>query len=118
MSNTIGVDDLLAQMRAMSLQAKGIQNTIAKPELSGVEGVNSTDSKNAFATVLKNSVDKVNETQMQTNQLQQAFQNGDPNVQISEVMMAMQKSNISFQAMVQVRNKIIQAYQEIMNMPV
>jgi len=118
MSNTIGVDDLLAQMRAMSLQAKGLQNTIAKPEVGNLEGVNNTETKNAFSSVLKNSIEQVNETQMQTSKLQEAFQNGDPNVQISEVMLAMQKSNVSFQAMVQVRNKIVQAYQEIMNMPV
>ena len=118
MSNTIGVDDLLAQMRAMSLQAKGLQDSIAKPQMGNLEGVNNTENKNAFASVLKNSVDKVNETQMQSNKLAEAFQKGDPNVQISEVMVAAQKSNVSFQAMLQVRNKIIQAYQEIMNMPV
>jgi flagellar hook-basal body complex protein FliE len=43
---------------------------------------------------------------------------GDPNVQVSEVMVAMQKSNVSFQAMLQVRNKLVSAYQEIMNMQV
>ena len=64
------------------------------------------------------SVDKVNETQMDSKKLADAFQAGDPNVQVSEVMVALQKSNVSFQAMLQVRNKLVSAYQEIMNMQV
>ena len=121
-NNTIGVNDLLAQMRAMADQTKGIQNTLTKPAMNTVagidKGVTAIDTENAFSTLLKNSINKVNDTQMQTNKLQEAFQKGDPDVQIAEVMLAMQKSNVSFQAMVQVRNKIVQAYQEIMNMPV
>ena len=122
MSNTIGVNDLLAQMREMSSQVKGLQNTISTPNLNGLnqsggEGVNKVDTQNA-SSVLKNSINKVNDSQMQSNKLAEAFQNGDPNIQVSEVMIAMQKSNVSFQAMLQVRNKIIQSYQEIMNMPV
>jgi len=118
MSNTIGVDDLLAQMRAMKDQVQGLQSPIKNIGLNAENGIDKTDTKNTFSSVLKDSVDKVNETQMQTNKLAEAFQKGDPNVQVTEVMLAMQKSNVSFQAMVQVRNKIIQAYQEIMNMPV
>lgn len=123
MSNTIGVNDLLAQMREMSAQVKGLQNTISTPSLNNiglnnVEGVNKPDTQNAFSSVLKNSINKVNDSQMKSDKLAEAFQNGDPNIQVSEVMIAMQKSNVSFQAMLQVRNKIIQAYQEIMNMPV
>ena len=125
MSNTIGVNDLLAQMREMSSQMKGLQNTIGAPNsndikmgVNNVEGVSKTDTKDAFSSLLKNSINKVNDSQMQSNKLAEAFQNGDPNVQVSEVMIAMQKSSVSFQAMLQVRNKIIQAYQEIMNMPV
>lgn len=123
MSNTIGVNDLLAQMREMSAQVKGLENTISTPNLNGInqnigEGVNKTDTQNGFSSLLKSATNKVNDAQMHSDKLAQAFQNGDPNVKISEVMIASQKSNISFQAMLQVRNKIIQAYQEIMNMPV
>lgn len=123
MSNTIGVNDLLAQMREMSSQMKGMENSISipavnNPGINNIEGVNKTDTQSAFSSVLKNSINKVNDSQMQTDKLAEAFQNGDPNIQVSEVMIAMQKSNVSFQAMLQVRNKIIQAYQEIMNMPV
>lgn len=107
MNNTINPDTLLAQMRAMAEQAQGKQ-------------VNSTEApaESEFANLLKQSVDKVNETKLDANRLQEAFQKGDPNVQISEVMVAMQKSSVSFQAMLQVRNKLVSAYQEIMNMQV
>ena len=125
MSNTIGVNDLLAQMREMSSQMDGLKNTIGAPNsndikmgVNNVEGVSKADTKDAFSSLLKNSINKVNDSQMQSNKLAEAFQNGDPNVEVSEVMIAMQKSSVSFQAMLQVRNKIIQAYQEIMNMPV
>jgi len=118
MSNTIGVNDLLAQMRAMQSQVQGLQVPVKKIDVNAIEGGGEVDAKNGFSSILKNSIDKVNDTQMQSNKLQEAFQNGDPNVQVSEVLVAMQKSSVSFQAMVQVRNKITQAYQEIMNMPV
>ncbi|MCW8899761.1 MAG: flagellar hook-basal body complex protein FliE [Gammaproteobacteria bacterium] len=107
MNNTINPDTLLTQMRAMAAQAQG-----KSAETSSAAG------QSDFSELLKQSVDKVNETQADSKKLQEAFQAGDPNVQVSEVMVAMQKSNVSFQAMLQVRNKLVSAYQEIMNMQV
>ena len=107
MSNTINPDTLLMQMRAMAAQAQG-----KTTETTGAAG------QSDFSNLLKQSVDKVNETQLETKKLQEAFQTGDPNVNVSEVMVAMQKSNVSFQAMLQVRNKLVSAYQEVMNMQV
>ena len=91
MSNTINPDTLLTQMRAMASQAQG------KSTETGAAG------QSDFSNLLKQSVAKVNETQVETSKLQEAFQAGDPNVNVSEVMVAMQKSNVSFQAMLQVR---------------
>jgi flagellar hook-basal body complex protein FliE len=108
MNNTINADTLLTQMRAMAAQAQG-QSTSAS---------NANTGQSDFSDILKQSVDKVNEAQLDSKKLQDAFQMGDPNVQVSEVMVAMQKSNVSFQAMLQVRNKLVSAYQEIMNMQV
>lgn len=107
MNNTINADTLLTQMRAMAAQAQG-QTT----------ATNSTAGQADFSDILKQSVDKVNETQMSASKLAGAFQAGDPNIQVSEVMVALQKSNVSFQAMLQVRNKLVSAYQDIMNMQV
>jgi len=107
MNNTINPDTLLTQMRAMAAQAQGKSTE-----------TNSATGQSDFSELLKQSVEKVNETQADSKKLQDAFQAGDPNVQVSEVMIAMQKSNVSFQAMLQVRNKLVSAYQEIMNMQV
>lgn len=110
MSNaTISPDALLAQMRAM---AEAAQGQSAKP--AAAEGAPQAD----FADLLKQSIEKVNMTQQEADRLTTAFQNGDPNVQLADVMVALQKSNVSFQAMIQVRNKLVNAYQEIMNMQI
>jgi flagellar hook-basal body complex protein FliE len=68
--------------------------------------------------MLKSSVDSVNNVQQQAASLASAFEAGEPNIDLANVMVAMQKANISFQAMVQVRNKLVSAYQEVMNMQV
>jgi flagellar hook-basal body complex protein FliE len=109
MNNTINADTLLTQMRAMAAQAQGQTNASSESNAAG---------KPDFSDILKQSVDKVNETQMNATKLADAFQAGDPNVNVSEVMVAMQKSSVSFQAMLQVRNKLVNAYQDIMNMQV
>ena len=106
-TNGINPDALLAQMRAMAAAA---QSKPAAPTTSEVQG--------EFADLLKQSINKVNETQQESTRLADAFQNGDPNVKMSEVMIALEKSNVSFQAMLQVRNKLVSAYQEIMNMQI
>lgn len=107
MSNTISPDALLAQMRAMMEQAQGLPKMPAPVE-----------TQNGFSNLFNQAVNAVNDTQQQANKLATAFQQGDPNVQMSEVMLALQKSNVSFTAMVEVRNKLVSAYQEIMNMQV
>ena len=110
MSNTITPDALLAQMRAMIEQSQG-QSVGQTSQV----GQNSGDS---FSNVLKSAVDTVHTNQQQASKLTEAFQKGDPNVQMSEVMVSLQKANVSFQAMVEVRNRLVSAYQEIMNMQV
>jgi len=67
---------------------------------------------------LKASLDSVASAQNQSNKLGERFTSGDDSVNLSEVMISMQKASISFQATVQVRNKLVSAYQEMMNMQV
>lgn len=103
----IDVNQLLIQMRAMAAQVGGQS---AAPAAEGGQA--------DFGSLLKQSVDSVNEAQQNAGKLAEAFEVGDPKVDLAEVMVALQKANISFQAMTQVRNKLVSAYQEIMNMPV
>lgn len=77
-----------------------------------------TAAKPGFADALKASLDQVNEAQQKAGALGQRFSLGEDNVNLSDVMISMQKANISFQAAVQVRNKLVSAYHDIMNMQV
>ena len=103
----MNVSQLLAQMRSMESVAKSAPVTQGE----GPAAVN-------FSDMLKTSIDKVNDVQMNAGQLSTAFQQGDPDVALSDVMISMQKASVSFQAMLQVRNKLVNAYTDIMNMPV
>ena len=71
-----------------------------------------------FATMLKAALDQVNSAQQDARQLTQQFELGDPNTNLQDVVLSLQKASLSFQTMVQVRNKLVTAYQEIMNMQV
>ncbi len=71
-----------------------------------------------FAELLKASVNGVNEIQSSASELAEAFERGDDAVGLPEVMIAIQKASLSFQAMTEVRNRLVSAYQEIMNMPI
>lgn len=71
-----------------------------------------------FQSVLKTSLDQVNQIQLQSQQLAQRFEMGDSNVSLSDAMISLQKSSIALQQTVQVRNKLVSAYQEIMAMGV
>lgn len=71
-----------------------------------------------FKTMFGSAVNTVNEQQKSAAQLATRFEQGDPSIDLPEVMIALQKSSVSFQAMTQVRNKLVEAYKDIMNMPV
>ena len=71
-----------------------------------------------FQTMFSNAIDGVNEKQMESASLAKRFERGDPQVDLPEVMIAAQKASVSFEAMKEVRNKLVEAYKDIMNMPV
>ena len=106
MNATQGIDQLLGQMRAASALAGGQDSSSAAT--GGVD----------FAALLKASLEQVNGSQQDSANLAKAFEQSDPNANLQDVMVSLQKANISFQTMVQVRNKLVTAYQEVMNMPV
>lgn len=73
------------------------------------------EAQESFATILKDSLEKVNETQIQSDEMTQKLINGD-DVELHDVMISAQKANITLQATLEVRNKAVEAYQEIMRM--
>lgn len=104
--STPAIDGLLAQMR-VTAAAAGLRQNQAAP-------VPKTD----FANVLKSSLDNVAKAQESSKNMQEAFILGDDRVTLSDTMIEAQKSSVKFQIAVQVRNKAVQAYSEIMNMQV
>ena len=103
------IDGMLAQLRAGAALAAG------RPQQSvAAAGAKST----GFDNVLKATLDQVNSTQVAATKLARDFELGSSDVNLTDVMTSMQKANISFQATVQVRNKLVSAYHDIMNMPI
>lgn len=107
--DTQGIDQLLSQMRAASALASGGDANAA----SGVAAGGAD-----FASMLKSSIDEVNGAQQEASQLSKDFELGAPGANLQDVMVSLQKANVSFQTMVQVRNKLVSAYQEVMGMQV
>jgi flagellar hook-basal body complex protein FliE len=70
----------------------------------------------SFLSALKSSLDQVSNGQIQASQLGQKFEKGQGNVDLNDVMVAMQKANVNFQGAIQVRNRMVSAYHDIMNM--
>ena len=103
------IDLMVNQLRAVAAQATG---PAAGP--ASAPGVPSQD----FATLLQSAVDEVNNAQMDARQLTRQFETGTPEVNLQDVVLSLQKASLSFQTMVQVRNKLVTAYQEVMNMQV
>lgn len=71
-----------------------------------------------FSAMLKSAIDEVNGAQVDAKQLTSQFEAGAPDVNLQDVVLSLQKASLSFQTMVQVRNKLVTAYQEVMSMQV
>jgi len=78
-----------------------------------VPGVGKPD----FTDMVRNAVSEVNQTQLHSRELQTAYERGEP-IPLHEVVLGMQKSSLAFEATLQVRNKVLKAYEDILNMPV
>jgi flagellar hook-basal body complex protein FliE len=109
--DTSGIDRMLSQLRTAQALASRKPQVKEAAEPAGEGG-------GGFASALKTSLSEVAKTQNQAEQLQKSFTVGDPNTNLQDVVVAMQKSNIAFTQAVQVRNKLVQAYHDIMNMQV
>ena len=115
-TNRPDINAVLTQMREMQalVQQQPVSPTGAEGNTIGEGG----PAKPDFGNMLKNAVDSVNEVQQQSGALATAYQKGDPEVSLSQVMVASQKASVSFQATMEVRNKLVEAYKEIMSMPI
>uniref|UniRef100_UPI00333FA385 flagellar hook-basal body complex protein FliE n=1 Tax=Castellaniella defragrans TaxID=75697 RepID=UPI00333FA385 len=103
------VENMLAQMRAVTRAAQGL------PAQAGASGVS---GQGGFAAELARSLERVSGAQNAANAQARAFQMGEPGIALNDVMIDLQKANLAFQATVQVRNRLVDAYKEIANMAV
>ncbi len=87
-------------------------------EVAGVRKAEGVKEVPSFATLLKQAIDNVNGHQQSANNLRERYELGDPDVDITNVMISAQKASVSFEAMTQVRNRLVGAYQEVMRMPI
>ncbi|MDB5867234.1 MAG: flagellar hook-basal body complex subunit FliE [Betaproteobacteria bacterium] len=108
--DTSGIDRMLSQLRTAQALASRKPQAAKEVEPAGNQG--------EFASVLKTSLSEVARTQNEAAALSKSFTVGDPNTNLQDVMIAMQKSSIALQQAVQVRNKLVQAYHDVMNMQV
>ena len=114
------IDRVLATIRSFSHQGPG------GPAANGIGGLGGGSSVHApaqsgaseFANLIRQGLDSVNQTQQNASNLATAFEKGVPGVELPQVMLEMQKAAVSFRAVTEVRNRLVNAYQEIMNMPV
>jgi flagellar hook-basal body complex protein FliE len=122
MSN-MAIDQVLAQIRSLSAQAGANLKPPAGAAVAGLGNAgavlgSSTSSAPAFGDLLKQGIDSVNKSQQSAGALADAWERGTPGVDLAKVMIESQKASVSFRALTEVRNRLVSAYQDIMNMSI
>lgn len=127
--STIEATRLLAQMRTMALEAgvppagasgmQGVLRPAGVGPATGPAGINPASGAAGmdFGAVMRGALDRVNAMQQDAQGLATAFEQGAPGVDIAKVMIEVQKAGLAFRATTEVRNRLVNAYQEVMNMP-
>ena len=114
---TDAISSILSQIRAHEMRTGAARADVAPSTAIDVGGAGKASAP-GFAETLSNTIDKVSATQANAGALQHAFELGDPRADLARVMVAMQQSQVAFKATVEVRNRLVQAYQDVMNMPI
>jgi flagellar hook-basal body complex protein FliE len=105
------VSSLLDQIRESHDRAGLIRSDTA------AKNVQSYSGREGFGTYIQNAVRSVSETQMDAADVRDAYERGE-DIPLTDVVLAMQKSSLAFEATLQVRNKLLKAYEDIKSMPV
>jgi flagellar hook-basal body complex protein FliE len=112
------IDRVLATIRSFSNQGTaGAGGIGGLGQANGAGAAQGTNGVSDFAKLMQKGIDSVNQSQQTANNLATAFEKGVPGVELPQVMLEMQKASVSFRALTEVRNRLVNAYQEIMNMP-
>jgi flagellar hook-basal body complex protein FliE len=106
--SSMQIQQVLSQMRALQARATGIAPEISAPNAQPSD----------FANLMKNSIDHIATMDNQATALANAYESGDKSVDLTRVMLEVQKAGLAFHAMTEVRNKLVDAYTQVMNMSV
>lgn len=116
------INSVLSEIRNMRSQMmdnqRVQQDNAIRGQVDRPAGVQETQQTPKFSEMLSQAVGSVNELQQNANDMRTAYEMGHPSVDITRVMIAAEKSSISFEALTQVRNRVVQSYEDIMNMPI
>lgn len=104
----IDVNNLLSQMRQLSAQVRPAETAFKA----------AVPAQADFGALLKQSIASVGNSQMEAGRMAASFERGDPGADLGRTMVAIQKADLSLRTMTEVRNKLVDAYKDIMNMPV
>ena len=102
----IAINQVLAQMRAMQ--------ALANPQVTS----EAVQGQGNFSNLMQDSIREVNAAMQESRAMTTRFEMGDPSVSLAEVMVNSQKAGLQFQAVAEIRNRVLSAYKEVMNMPV
>jgi flagellar hook-basal body complex protein FliE len=105
--SSLQINQVLAEMRALQARAGGIAESPA-----------AAAQPSDFARLMQDSVNNIAGMQNQATALANAYEAGDKSVDLTKVMLEVQKAGLAFRAMTEVRNKLVDAYQQVMNMSV
>lgn len=112
------INGLLSQMR--NIKAQTANTSAVNPLGNEPAGIQQTKGPASpkFGEMFNNAINAVNDTQSHAKEMATAYERGDQGVSLSQVMVASQKASVSFEATMQVRNKLVEAYKDVMNMPI
>lgn len=105
--SSMEINHVLEQIRSLQAQAR-VGTAQPQPQ--------QTSGPSGFASLMRQGLDQVNQTQQHASQLSEAFQRGAPGVDLPRVMLETSKASVAFHAVSEVRNRLVSAYQDIMNM--
>lgn len=111
------INSVLQQMRELKTQAQqGLSPDLNRPQ--GIRPVVDTQGGESFTDLFKGAIEGVNNSQAQAKSLATAYEKGVEGVDLHQVMISMEKASVSFQALTQVRNRMVSAYEDVMKMPI
>lgn len=118
MTDRVDVNRLLLEMRTLKSQTQAFGSPESLASKDRIGGPGEVNNGPKFGDLMSQAVGKVSEVQQASSSMSKAYLQGDSNVDITDVMIASQKAGVAFDAMVQVRNKLVEAYRDVMNMPI